>query len=321
MKNVKKVVLIIIVVLCVLINSVFANTGTVNIEAARVRKEATTNSEILTVIYEDDVVEIIDETEEWYKIKYENYTGFVKKEFLKVAKTDTTNTNTNTNTDVNTNTNADADADTNTNTDADTNTNIDTDTDTDINTNTNTDTNTNNTGDQIVENTDEDVDRVGNRNYSANDLINLNLINTEVILKEDVNLKITPSLLSIGLYNIDSGVELRVTAERNAWIQVTNGEIIGWILKTKVLGTEELETKDEKTEDENTDNGSAKTGYVNTEAANVRASASPTARVLDTVSRNDVVTILEDEGDWYKIKSEQIDEGYISKLLITIDNV
>jgi hypothetical protein len=51
-------------------NKSFAVTGKVNVEAVRIRAEANTTSAILDVAYEDDKVEIVGETGDWYKVSF-----------------------------------------------------------------------------------------------------------------------------------------------------------------------------------------------------------------------------------------------------------
>lgn len=77
---------------------VYATNGRVNQETVRMRKEASTESSIVTLISLNEEVEVLSEEGEWYKIKYKNYTGYVRKDMLNVdGKTETEvvqNTNT-----------------------------------------------------------------------------------------------------------------------------------------------------------------------------------------------------------------------------------
>ena len=63
-------------------NNVFAETKEIN-TATRVRKEASTESGIVTVLYPGNDVEVLSKDGEWSKIKRGDYTGYVKTEFLK----------------------------------------------------------------------------------------------------------------------------------------------------------------------------------------------------------------------------------------------
>jgi len=321
MRILKRIVVIVLIITFILISFSYADTGKVKIEAARVREKASANATIVTVIYEDDVVEIIDESGDWYQIKYNEHKGFVKKDFLDVTKTNT-NTNINTNSNVNTNTNS--------NTNTNMNTNVDT------NTNTAEDTNA------VVENTAEDVDTEGNvavTRYKPKDLIDLKLLDTDVILREDVNLKAVPSFISKDSNSVAKGTTLKVVGEMNLWIQVTDGTVIGWMLKTKIANlsgllkaagadVEEVIEEDipdvtvpetsEEDDVEDTTIPDIKTGYINVEGANVRASGDKNATVVGTLYKDDTVNILDEETDWYKVKHDEV-EGYVSKSLVTIN--
>ena len=62
----------------------FATTGTVTGKTVRVREKASTDAEILTNVYKDDKVEVIEKSGEWYKIEYEGFKGYVHGDYLKV---------------------------------------------------------------------------------------------------------------------------------------------------------------------------------------------------------------------------------------------
>lgn len=62
-------------------------TGTINVGSANVRKEATTSSEVLTTLPNSTVINIVDETEDWYKINYTAsdgtvYNGYISKSLV-----------------------------------------------------------------------------------------------------------------------------------------------------------------------------------------------------------------------------------------------
>lgn len=56
--------------------------GYINVSSATVRKEATTNSEVVTYLLKGAGVTILAETENWYKIQYFDYTGYVAKTLI-----------------------------------------------------------------------------------------------------------------------------------------------------------------------------------------------------------------------------------------------
>ena len=63
----------------------------------------------------------------------------------------------------------------------------------------------------------------------------------------------------------------------------------------------------------------ATTGTVNTDTARVRSEASSEGSIIDLLSINDKVEVLEESGDWYKIKSGD-QTGYINKSLLDVED-
>ena len=86
MKILNKVIASIVVLIMIIFNSrVFAVeniTGIVNVETLRLRKEASTDSAVLELLSKDEKVDILEEKDGWYKVKFKDYTGYVSKEFI-----------------------------------------------------------------------------------------------------------------------------------------------------------------------------------------------------------------------------------------------
>ncbi len=64
--------------------SLAANTGTINVQVANLRKTADAESTILEQITLNQEVEIVGEEGDWYQITYNNITGYVSKELVTV---------------------------------------------------------------------------------------------------------------------------------------------------------------------------------------------------------------------------------------------
>lgn len=62
----------------------------------------------------------------------------------------------------------------------------------------------------------------------------------------------------------------------------------------------------------------AVTGRINTDTARVRSEASATSKIIDLLSIDDKVEIVEESGDWYKIKVSD-KTGYVSKSLLDVE--
>ncbi len=90
MCEMKKIIFSLLIVCIILItNFSYAETrkATVKVAAVRIREAASTDSNIITNIYEDDEVTILEENGEWYKVQYGSSVGFAKAEFFKVEQT------------------------------------------------------------------------------------------------------------------------------------------------------------------------------------------------------------------------------------------
>lgn len=296
MKFFKKVFLIFWLAVILFIGTAFAETGKVNVSATRLREESNTDSNILTNIYKNDTVEILGESGDWYQVKYDGKTGYVKKEYVTLDKVQNNTTNT-----------------------ASSNT---------------TSKNTTNTANQVANNNVENP-------------------TTSTVL---VNLRNIPSMTSRIIAQIEQTQTLTTLNEMGSWVQVTDGTRTGWILKAKMITSETNQvqssdftntseqntvantTAENKTNTSNTntatntskpantttenktseETATNKTGIVNVETAKLRDGASSTAKVTDFLDYNDKVTIVAEDGDWYKITSPK--SGYVNKRLITISN-
>ncbi len=86
MKYIKKTILLAIILIILKISSVYAIDGVVLKDGTRVRKGPSTDTAIVTILNADAPIEIIEETNGWYKIKYTqlgNYEGYMRKDFIK----------------------------------------------------------------------------------------------------------------------------------------------------------------------------------------------------------------------------------------------
>ena len=97
--NIKGIIIIavITVVSMFFINMSFAaNTGKVNVETANLRKEPNADSIILEQLSINQEVEILEKSGEWYQVKYNNITGFLRQDLVTVSG-EASNTTTDTN--------------------------------------------------------------------------------------------------------------------------------------------------------------------------------------------------------------------------------
>lgn len=71
--------------------------GTVTVTALNIRQQPTTDSSILGLLYQNNTVEIVDDTGTWYKILYKNNYAFVSKNYVVLGGTQNGTTQTVTN--------------------------------------------------------------------------------------------------------------------------------------------------------------------------------------------------------------------------------
>ncbi len=262
MSKMKKISIITIILYMLFITSVFASTATISVSAARLRKEANTESDVLTKIYEGKKVEILEKNGEWYKVKYGNNVGYLKNNLIKEDSNSTTTDNT------------------------------------------------------------EEVE-------------NVNIDSSKIVVKSQTKLRYQPSMISNEVVQVEAGNELTKNIELGNWIQVTDGTVTGWIIKSKTSTDSDLssientskeneietnkvsnENKEEKNNQSQTTTSNKK-GRVNVETAKVRSAADKTSKVVGFLDYNDEITIFAEEGEWYKF-TEKNTEGYVHKTLITL---
>ena len=92
MKKIIKSILIIAVI--ILLNTkVYATTGKITSDNVRVRKEANTDSEILTLVSIGEEIEVLETAEEWTKVKYSEFTGYIRNDMIEVQQSEESNEN------------------------------------------------------------------------------------------------------------------------------------------------------------------------------------------------------------------------------------
>ncbi len=291
MKKLKKFVLGCSCVLFMsILQTAFATTGTVTGKTVRIRESADGASNIVTNVYKNDKVEILSETEGWYQVQIDGKTGYISKDYVEKQAEENDGNNSDTNIEENTN---------------------------------------------EIENTDvQDSSQVSEQNTE----------NSVPTIQKESNLKLLPNFSSRNLGVIQPGTEVEIKLEINNWVQVVAGSNTGWVLKNNlnsaidnpVSAPEETvtpnteENNPQNNEEDNINEVSAekveentetetKTGYINTDTARIRET--PGGKIIGNLDINDEVTILSEEGDWYKITCTDFSEGYVSKSLITIGNV
>lgn len=249
----------IVILMIVFANKVQASTGKVDTETLNLRKEASTSADILKLLSQDEEVEIISESNGWYKVKYKDIEGYVSKDYIKVKdeepKTETT-----------TNTNP----------------------------------------------------------ISNNDTVGT----TMTIDVEKTAIKILPLINSNTIGTLKKGDTVTVISKANKWTFIQTDNISGWIISeidtTKTDNSENDITKPEEnkpTEEPKDDSDEViydnnVTKYINALSVYIRKEPSTSAEIVTSLIKNTDVTVVGENGDWYKVKYNE-HEGYIYKNLLS----
>lgn len=297
MKYLRKIFLITILIIAVLISTSFATTGTVNVQAARVRKEANTTSDIVTVVYENDEVEILEESGDWYKIKYKNDTGYIKKDFIKQSSSVANNTTNTVSNKITTQENNESSTELVVTSSA---VNI-----------------------KLLPSlisttltkveTEKELTKIAEINnwVKVTDGTITGWIPKSKLQNQNVSSETTDSQNASAQNTTTQNTTTQNTTTQNTTVQNTTSNVNNTVQNTNTSQSSTNTTSSEKTTN--------KVGVVKVETAKIREKASTNSNVVDFLDYGDKVTITAEEGDWYKITFGNI-SGYVSKTLLTVSD-
>lgn len=291
-------------------NISFATTATVNVTAVRIRESASTDSNIITNIYKEDEVEILEENGEWYKVQYEGKVGYAKAEFFTKSEKTTEQSPTEVQNEV-------------------------------ISENLVPNEPINTSESPVQENTEIQREYEIGENITLSNTIYIRLLpnllstsKTEVLQGTNIIIEaklgnwykvtgqniagwITSQKLIEGMNSIEPSVEAPQEPQEPTTTepeQTPNNEVVE---NTENTVSEETTQPSQEPQETTTTNREA---VVIVETARVRSAASTTSNIVDVLDEDDIVTITGEEGDFYKISTANL-EGYISKSLVKEKNV
>ena len=182
-----------------------ANTGKVMVETAKLREQANTDSKVLELASQGEEVEILKEEDEWYKVKYKQVTGYIRKDLIQVNNKDAANTNESTKENETQNT-------------------------------------TENTVENTTENKQEENNKTIEKT-DTNKTENVEEItkNQKYKITDDVKIKVIPLISSIELDNVKKDEEVEVVEILNGWACVETQTTKGWIREEKLKTQEQIE--------------------------------------------------------------------------------
>lgn len=300
LKNAFAILAIIVLLLFLNSSNIFAKTVIVDTDSLKLRKEASTDSTTLELLNKGQELEYIEESGNWYKVKVDGVTGFVHKDYVKIE-----NVEENTNT---TNTNSES-----------------------------TNTISNNEIDNTVANTIQNNNIVNNIENTITDDSNTDknsqiTVNEQLKISKDCNGYILPLINSNVIENIKKDTTVTVISKTNKWLYVELQEANVWIRSENVIETVETSSNintDNINLNEETDNTekeqantnidveiSSKIMYVNSSSIYVRKGPGTDYEIIDSLILNSGVTVVAENGDWYKVNIEG-KTGYIAKRLLS----
>lgn len=296
MNKMKKISIITIILYMLFITSSFASTATIDVNSARLREAANTTSKVLTNIYKGEKVEILEKDGEWYKVKYGNNIGYLKNTLIKeeesVSSEETTKKDLNSGVEDSQNEGSNK---------------VVLKDDTVVRNQPNMMSNTIisvETGKELTKEleigkwikvSDGAIEgwilksKTENQESQINEVVNTN--NTNTILENNTN---TTNTLNENKVNTNTVSN-----------KVTNTVV------NKVQNTTTVEEKENISS-----NVGNKKGKVNVETAKVRKEASTTAKIVGFLDYNDEITIIAEEGEFYKFTEKTV-SGYVHKSLVT----
>ena len=266
-KTNKKILFIIIYIGIVLLSTkVYANgIGKVVNDNVRIRAKASTDSSVVTLISINEKVEIISEQGDWYKVKYSNQTGYIRKDMISVD-----------NADINKNTEKEDE---------------------------------NKTESENDNQQTEKKEETDNKEELS--------VGSSGTLKSKIDVKIVPSITSTTILSIEENKTFKILDRVNKWSYIEAEGNSGWVLTSKLNAEYDKSKVDEDTKTENEDNSSEnneekqeeqkeedtkkeeskkevkQTKYVSTELLNVRKTSNKNSDIIDQLSLNDQVTVVE----------------------------
>ena len=287
------------------ITTVKAATVTVTSDTLNIREKASGSSKIIAVLSNGAKCDFIEEDGDWYKIKFGSYTGYISKQYSKKNE----------------------------------------DTSSEFKTETTEKTDDSDKSDNTADKT-EDTKKADNSVTTEGE--------TTGKIANDTAVRIVPLIYSSQIGEVKKGDTVTIISEQNNWAYIATSSITGWVRIDSITGkkitqttvsaaentTSEQETEntvventvtnDTKTENttsntvENTTSSSSstsssyteKTMYVNDYSVNVRKEASTSSKVMMVLGINTKLTVIGEEGDWYKVKTSE-GNGYVSKKLLT----
>ena len=316
-------------------NSVLAVPGTVTANSVRIRKEASTSSEVISLAVQGEKVNVIGKEEDWYKVEFEDVTGYISSSFVDTDFEESGNTSSSSN-EPSSNNGETEPGESNT-TKPDENKPQSPEQSQPQNSEQNGDNNETNSSEVSSNEETPSSSNASNNNME---------LGSKVKVEKEVSVRSLPNFSSKVTSNIANGTEITVLDQLNNWVKFTDGNVTGWGIKNEITGETEVPSEnqpsgqqpenqpnnqsDSNQESQNTNGNQgqsstqtgstapseSKSGSINVDRAVIRKA--PNGETIDVLVMDTDVEIIGEEGDWYKINSEDYKGVYIAKRLVKV---
>ena len=271
---------------------VFAKTGTVNAPSGLVlRKEASKSAQPITTVYDNATVEVLEQSGEWYKVKYGSYEGYMFAEFVEVEEEETL---------------------------------VEQQPQEELQQNTQANVDTNE--EQVNNNQEENIQNSESEQESSYPQTKVVKSNLSIYIIPSVTANIIGSIEQ----SKEITVNYVLNGWSNITYENTQGWVRNYYIDDENIVDNNEENKPEQnvniqedvaeseTNEQPQDNTfTVRKGYINvSSSANVREKASTSANVVTTLTRNTEVYVIGEEGDFYQIEYKTF-TGYVAKSLIS----
>ena len=282
MKNIKRILLVIILAIFLGITSSLATqTGVISVETANLRKEANEDSSILEQLSVGEEIQIIEKQGNWYQVEARGITGYLREDLITVnGETTTENTVTTENT-------------------------------TQENTPVVENTTSEEQPEEQVTTTEQNVETEA-QNFE---------IGAKKYISNDTSLKLVPLITSKNVADVVKDTEVAISEVINDWICVETANGTGWIRSNMLVDAKtepvvEETPAEEPVQEEQPQETPQNVLYVNVGTVNLRREPSSSAEIVTNLTLNTEVTVISEDAGWTRVKSGEY-EGYIASTLLS----
>ncbi len=126
---------------------------------------------------------------------------------------------------------------------------------------------------------------------------------TGIVSVDILNLRKTPALTSKILCKLSKGMQVSITEKKDDWYKVNAKGLTGWVSIPCVTVAVEKTQK----------------GTINSSIVNLRSGAGMSASITGKLPKGETVSIIQTKGNWYEVKRENGNSGWIRMDCITVN--